>query len=134
MIYTPIWATDVMDKVTGQLVPEWDDLKQLRSTGNLLIGVETSDCPKPCTTTTSYIRMIADLPVNVTGMTLSFPKEIMILKTEMITFTYVTFLSMLGGNLGLWLGFGFFQFLEIFVTHFIFKKWNQSCLTSHARQ
>ena len=88
--------------------------------GNLLLslkkifaGTEPNDCPKPCSTTSTYTRIKSDFPGKFTVVTLNFARDIRIKKTEMVKFNFLTALSILGSNMGLWLGLGVVQFMEL---------------------
>ena len=112
---TPVWATDNMEEVNYLA----DNHIPFVPMDEMFTGVEPNECPKPCTTTTSYVKFLSDTDANYTSIALIFSKEITINKTDMVKFNFLATLSFLGSNMGLWLGLGAVQFLEIVGNQFV---------------
>ena len=74
-----------------------------------------SDCPLLCTTTHMDIRLLAAYPNsrNKSGINLTFASKVAVSKTDFLKFYLSTFLSELGGSMGLWLGLGMVQAVEL---------------------
>ena len=112
--FTPIWATDNMDEVTEQRPDGRKGNKLLR----LFTGVQANTCPKPCTSTRTNVRKLTTSSSTRAIVIFYFSEEVTITKVEMVNFEFVTALSFLGSNMGLWLGLGGLQFAEVLVNHF----------------
>ena len=119
---TPIWATDNMDEVTKHLVLEISaETTELIS--QIFSGIQKPNCQDPCISTATYTKLInsnkqAD---NSTWLQILIPEYIQIKKTEMVQFNCLTTLMFLGANMGLWLGMGVVQFMEVFVNFLVLK-------------
>jgi hypothetical protein len=98
------------------------------SMDKMFSGVEPNECPKPCTTTTSYVKFLSDTNANYTSIGLIFSKEITIKETSMVKFNLLGALSSLGSNMGLWLGLGAVQFMELIGNQFVKTSCSTLCL------
>ena len=119
----PIWATDRMSEVTGDLVGKFQTNPFFFF--HLFAGITANNCPKPCIQTTTYTKFVRDAPGNYSGLLILFSEDITITKTEMLGFDFLSSLSYLGSNLGLWLGLGALQLMEMIrvaVIATIYKK------------
>ena len=114
--FTPIWGTDAMEEVTEQTMCG----EAKHRINRIFTGIEPNNCPMPCKSTSTNIRLltITKSSGNLTYVTIYFSEEITITKVEMVEFDFVTSLSFLGSNMGLWLGLGTLQFAELLVNHF----------------
>ena len=90
----------------------------------LFTGIVASDCPLPCTRTTSKVVEGATLKINSEEFCFSFAfsDKIEIRKTTLDKFSLSESLNFLGSNLGLWPGMGLFQILEWIVVYNVLKK------------
>ena len=82
---------------------------------DLMDGSQLSDCPLPCTTTNTETKHILDRTGNRNYPTLflSFSSKVMVTRTDFLKFSLASFLSEVGGSMGLWLGLGMVQALEL---------------------
>ena len=103
-----------MSLITEEKLLRWDDPLEY----NLLAifsGLASSKCKLPCTRTSSTIHSVGKEFINGSmAVTIVFPEEITIEKTELIPLNILTSLAFLGSNMGLWLGFGILQIIELF--------------------
>ena len=83
-------------------------------------GIEPNNCPMPCKSTSTNTKLLTktNSSGNSTYVTIYFSEEITITKVEMVVFDFVTALTFLGSNMGLWLGLGTLQFAELLVNYF----------------
>ena len=74
-----------------------------------------SDCKMPCTTTRTNTKIIANsnTPRAENTIIIVFTDTMQITKTQFVQFNLWSFLSDIGGSLGLWLGLGIVQLGEI---------------------
>ena len=84
---------------------------------DLFEGTQLSDCPLPCTTThteTNYLHETPD-PRNFSSLFLTFSSKVMVTRTDFLNFSLSSFLSEVGGSMGLWLGLGMVQTMELVI-------------------
>ena len=81
------------------------------SYGDLVDGTQPSPCPLPCTTTYTYIRLLAEYPrvYNNSQLDITFSNQMKVTTTSFLPFHLSSLLSDLGGSMGLWLGLGVVQ-------------------------
>ena len=75
-------------------------------------GVDHSDCPLPCMTTSTSVRRTAfskQTDYNSTSVYLIFNTEVATTEVTLDRFEFVESLNFLGSYLGLWPGMGLFQ-------------------------
>ena len=75
-------------------------------------GVDHSDCPLPCMTTSTSVRRTASskqTDYNSTSVYLIFNTEVATTEVTLDMFEFVESLNFLGSYLGLWPGMGLFQ-------------------------
>ena len=112
--FTPFWATNDISLVTENLVIELKKTSRSKL-GSIFSGVSSSDCLKPCSKTSSTISFVSDAAINGSrAVSIVFPEDVTVEKTELIRLNIPTSLAFLGSNMGLWLGFGILQIIEIF--------------------
>merc|ERR1719233_444373 len=72
-------------------------------------------CPLPCSTIHLESRLITekDSDWNTSAIILTFSDNVIITKTDFLKFNFMIFLADIGGSMGLWLGLGLLQVLEI---------------------
>ena len=112
--FVPIWATsssnvsDVMwDNATG-----WDLHAALVP---LFDGGQVSDCPLPCKTTSVTTRLLTERFEKEIIIEIVFGDTVTTTSTDFVKFNPFFFISEVGGAMGLWLGLGIIQFLEVVV-------------------
>ena len=110
--FVPIWATEDLN-----LSRNWKTETNLsvdEKLYQLFSGITLSDCAVPCTLTTVYTKYLSKnlAPSNETLLYFTFSNEVLVDETTMVEFNLLTSLSILGSNLGLWLGLGALQMLE----------------------
>ena len=92
-------------------IENWYNLK------NLISGKESSDCRLPCTKVS--VESKSDYAKNndeeFDQVNLIFLSSVEVTKTEFSKFNIFEMLTFIGGNMGLWLGLGMVQFLEVFI-------------------
>ena len=98
------------------------------SYADLFDGTQLSDCPLPCTTTYTETKHLFDRTVsnsNISTLLLTVSSKVLVTRTDFPEFSLASFLSEVGGSMGLWLGLGMVQVMERLLTPY--------CLGSHAR-
>ena len=77
-------------------------------------GTAVSDCPVPCTST-SAVAKEEDVSIIEDGsdIDITFFETILVTTTSFPVFSFSDALAKLGGAMGLWLGLGIMQVLEI---------------------
>ena len=85
-------------------------------------GVETSGCPKPCTTTSTVSRLIerGRTEANQTEIWLQFSPKVQRTVTELVGFPVLSYLSLTFANLGFLLGVNLPKILV-----FLSSKWTK---------
>ena len=86
----------------------------LEQAKNLYRGNTLSSCPMPCKTFKTKTKMISKRAAAPLGrVLLSFSEKVSMTITELETQSVSELLSSIGGSVGLWLGLGAFQAIEI---------------------
>ena len=112
--FTPFWDTDDLSFVTEEKLSKWDDPLKWNLLA-IFTGLASSKCKMPCARASSTVHSVGEEFINGTRLvSIVFPEEITIEKTELVSLNILTSLAFLGSNMGLWLGFGIFQILELF--------------------
>ena len=122
---TPVWLTDIMDEVTEEREMRMDDDEFEAVFSDIFSGYSEVQCLDPCTRTFTYSKFLSDNK-DASGGTfiqLVIANDVTVEKTELVAFNFLLSLSYLGGNMGLWLGLGAVQLMEI-LTKFSMKKLN----------
>ena len=106
-----------MESVTKQISFDDQHLSRVPMTSytDLMTGTTISDCLMPCTKTKIEIVAVDEKFVVYKDSTIdiTFTRTVTVSKTDFPQFSIVKFLSALGGSIGLWLGLGVIQMLEI---------------------
>merc|ERR1712222_78711 len=110
----PPWLTNDLDNVTTKPVELTIASYSFVSfqLGRLFSGIATSDCPLPCTTISTEAKLTDKYEHVNPGFGLQFQQTVEVTSTKMMTPTLSSFLSEVGGSLGLWLGLGVLQVLQ----------------------
>ena len=108
--FTPFWATDNFDQVSTANVKELPDTAMLLA---LYDGSKASNCPLPCQTTSMRTVPFSEEYYESPLIQINFADLVPISKTDFMEFSLAEFLSNIGGSLGLWLGLGVLQLLQV---------------------
>ena len=109
--FLPFWAVDDFAQVSEENVTDIDPTKVLA----IFDGSKSSDCPLPCQTASMKTLLFSEQLTEAPTIQINFASLVPVSKTDFIKFDLVEFLSDIGGSLGLWLGLGILQLLEVIV-------------------
>ena len=135
---TPIWGTDQIKDVTNGVLQDNNDIWLHYY---LFEGIKPNKCPKPCIKTFADTTFVAATPgMELYGeewnaLLIIFSEDITLTTTTMLEFNFLTCLTYLGADLGLWLGMGAFQLVQVFAG--FTNRWNNrrfSTTTSFEQQ
>ena len=110
----PIWSVSKRENVTTKLY-----IKNITNSKydyhDLMDGTQKSECLMPCKTISIESRQLSEImsQTKTSFIELTFSQDIVVSKTSFVKFSFVNFLSGLGGCMGLWLGLRFLQAIEI---------------------
>ena len=124
----PIWATTDINNVTKQahLTNNALSSKWIQPTSNYGYGILQSPCKLPCTSTRTTTQLSEVVSHELPFILVKFQDTIQVTRTDIVQFSLTTFLSNLGGSLGLWLGLGMVQLGEVLMQCAqVVCKWNQ---------
>ena len=79
----------------------------------LYTGEQISDCLLPCTTTSTDTRLLNEKFINQDSIKLQFSSAVEVRTTFLVQPSLSSFLSSVGGSMGLWLGLGVVQAIEL---------------------
>jgi hypothetical protein len=108
--FLPIWATNLTDVS----YTKWENASSL-DLAQLFEGTTVSPCPLPCRTARVTARLLTERYDDESVLQITFDQTVTVTTTDFVQFSIVTFLSDTGGAMGLWLGLGIIQFLELIV-------------------
>ena len=108
--FIPIWATDNLFHVSRANVLNYSNLNIVTS---LLDGSRSSNCPLPCETSSMRTRFFSEEYSEDAIIQINFANRVPVSKTDFVAFDISQCLSDIGGSLGLWLGVGVLQLLEV---------------------
>ena len=82
---------------------------------DLFDGTQSSTCPLPCTTHLIESRLLSkeNTGMEYSMISITFSQSTLVTKTNFLRFSFSNLLSSLGGSMGLWLGLGLLQTLEL---------------------
>jgi hypothetical protein len=115
----PIWLADNLETVTTQhFAPGITDsmTDDGFTLGDMADGTSLSDCPLPCSTIYTETRFLSESIYEHEGYSLigiTFSPSVQVTTTDFVKPTLSSFLSAVGGSVGLWLGLGAVQAAEI---------------------
>ena len=97
---------------------------------DLFDGTQLSDCPLPCTTTNTETKHLfyRTSVRNYSTILLTFSSKVLVTRTDFPEFSLASFLSEVGGSMGLWLGLGMVQVMEL-VINSILQRITQNIAT-----
>ena len=89
--------------------------------GDLATGTQPSDCPLPCTTTQTETKHLYDTKENrnFSTLCLTFSSKVLVTRTDFLKFSPASFLSEVGGSMGLWMGLGLVQAMELVINYLL---------------
>jgi hypothetical protein len=105
----PIWLTDDPSKVTTNI------LSTDPAVGNMFSGLRKSNCPLPCTTFHIETKFTTEFADYFNGIEIEIFQKVQVVTTDFVTPPISSFLSVVGGSMGLWLGLGVLQVVEMIV-------------------
>ena len=105
----PVWSSQDLSKVSTEHMVGENGSDKVTKLERVFMGAN-SYCYSPCSKTTIFAKTLSSYPYgNMTHIGLNFMDTIEITTTDFVTPTFATFLSDIGGSLGLWLGMGAVQ-------------------------
>ena len=116
--FLPVWATEDLANVT-ELMYLNGKVSQMQLTAlmDLVAGTALPDCRPPCKST--EIKTVFVDEKNVAGdkskIDIAFSNFVSIKRTDFPKFKLASFVSILGGSMGFWLGLGVVQILELLI-------------------
>jgi hypothetical protein len=122
----PVWLGDNLELVTKQYSASAYSDTTAVTLMNLYDGTFVSDCPLPCTTIYTETRLISqadydDESEEENKIDFTFSPKVLVTTTDFVKPTLSMFLSDVGGSLGLWLGLGAVQTIEM-VINFVLPR------------
>ena len=114
----PIWSVSNRENVTTKLYVT-NITNSIYSYINIHDGTQKSSCLMPCSIIHIESQILEEkIPKsNNSVINLTFSQGVVVIKTSFVKFSFINFLSGLGGCMGLWLGLGFLQAIEMFITY-----------------
>ena len=92
----------------------------LEKVKSLYTGNQLSNCPMPCNTFATNTRLMSKrATADKSHIVLSFSETVQMTITEMEAPSISGLLSAIGGSIGLWLGIGVFQAVQILYSHIL---------------
>ena len=107
--FLPFWATDDFSQVSTANVTAVDTATLMA----LYDGSQSSTCPLPCETESMRTILFSEEMNDSPMIQINFASLVPVSKTDFMRFDLSEFLSDIGGSLGLWLGLGVLQLLEV---------------------
>ena len=119
--FLPIWATNDTSKVTSHIIAEKDNFDEFYK--EIVSGTAESGCLLPCTSTdmTSVFLDEKYDSINHSRIDIAFFDTVAVTVTDLPEFSPAVFLSAFVVSMGMWLGLGVGQTLEMLVN----LKWGK---------
>ena len=110
--FLPIWATNDTSKVTTSIVGNKNTFDHAYA--EIVTGTAESECPLPCLSTdvTSVFLDEKYDSIKKSRIDITFSNKVVITVTYFPRFSIASFMSELGGSMGMWLGLGVVQTME----------------------
>ena len=114
--FMPVWATDNMSLVTTYITGNQDSFYE--NYQGMILGTLQSDCPTPCTSTEITSVFLDEKTGKLGGsrIDITLSEKVLIVVTNFPKFNLALFLSSCGGSMGMWLGVGVVQIMELLAT------------------
>ena len=114
--FLPIWATNDTSKVTTSIVGNKNTFDDAYA--EIVSGTAESECPLPCLSTdiTSVFLDEKYDSIKKSRIDITFSNKVAITVTYFPKFSIASFMSELGGSMGMWLGLGVVQTMEKMVS------------------
>ena len=111
--FMPVWATNNLSSVTTFITGNKTSFYM--NYERLILGALKSDCPPPCTSTEITTVFLDEKQDNFTRsrINITFSDQVSIVVTDFPKFDLAVFLSACGGSMGMWLGVGIVQAVEM---------------------
>ena len=110
---TPPWLPGPLGEVTLQALQTANLTGNVEQYSNLYSGKERSSCKLPCSTFRAEARLMVGQVGGVTGVALEFLPRVEVTTTELVRPLFSALLADLGGSVGLWLGLGVLQAIQL---------------------
>ena len=114
--FMPVWATSNLSSVTTFITGNKNTFS--KNYADIISGTLESDCPPPCTTT-KIISVFQDEKkdnLSKSKIDITFSNKVSVVVADFPKFNAAMFLSSCGGSMGLWLGLGVVQTVEMVVS------------------
>jgi hypothetical protein len=124
-----LWMKDTMARLAPGLLPIWlagnlenvsihhlaPEPSSIESISDILLGNSLFDCPLPCSTISTQTRFVSENIVDDNFIIITFSPSVQVTTTDFVKQSLSSFLSAVGGSVGLWLGLGALQAVEILI-------------------
>ena len=122
--FMPIWATDDIKSVTSWInLTDKISRKLSFAYEEVLFGTAMSACSLPCTRTSTQTVLLEENfdKLNHSIVVITFEKVISVDRKDFPSFNLAQFISSIGGSMGIWLGVGVIQSIDLIID-FVFRK------------
>ena len=109
--FMPVWATPNLSLVTTHIIGDQDSF--YKNYAGLILGSTQSECPTPCTSTQITSVFLDEKTGTENRIDITLSEKVSILVTNFPKFNLALFLSACGGSMGMWLGVGVLQIMQL---------------------